>query len=95
MVLACKYVDDVIVGAPYQISSDLIKSLNIKTVVNANTKEDEILEVYRHIDPSKIPKEMGIFNEIEIDTDITVEVIAQRVVENREKYRAKYEKKIA
>lgn len=29
MVLACRYVDDVVVGAPYQITKDLIKSLNI------------------------------------------------------------------
>lgn len=33
MLLACKYVDDVVIGAPYEISSDLIKSLNIKSVV--------------------------------------------------------------
>lgn len=44
MVLACKYVDDVVIGAPYQISADLIKSLNIKKVVHAKTKEDDILE---------------------------------------------------
>jgi len=38
---------------------------------------------------------MGIYEEFDIDTDVTVETIAQRVVDNREKYRAKYEKKIA
>jgi len=38
---------------------------------------------------------MGIYEEFNIETDVTVETIAQRVVENREKYRAKYEKKIA
>ena len=36
---------------------------------------------------------MGIYEEFEIEVDMTVESIAQRVVENREKYRAKYEKK--
>lgn len=29
MVLSCKYVDDVIIGAPYKIKEDLVKSLNI------------------------------------------------------------------
>jgi len=38
---------------------------------------------------------MGIYEEFDIETDVTVETIAQRVVDNREKYRAKYEKKIA
>ena len=34
MVLACKYVDDVVIGAPYEISHDFIKSLGIQKVVN-------------------------------------------------------------
>lgn len=34
MVLACKYVDDVVIGAPYEITPDFIKSLNIKKVAN-------------------------------------------------------------
>lgn len=29
MVLACRYVDDVVIGAPLSVSEDLIKSLNI------------------------------------------------------------------
>jgi ethanolamine-phosphate cytidylyltransferase len=29
MLLACRYVDDVIIGAPYHLSGDLIKTLNI------------------------------------------------------------------
>jgi ethanolamine-phosphate cytidylyltransferase len=29
MVLACKYVDDIVIEAPYIITEDLIKSLNI------------------------------------------------------------------
>ena len=52
MLLANRYVDDVIIGAPYQISKDLIKSLNIKKVVHAKSKEDEILEDKRYIDPN-------------------------------------------
>lgn len=40
MVLACKYADDVIIGAPYQISKDMIKSLNVSKVVQAKTTED-------------------------------------------------------
>jgi hypothetical protein len=36
---------------------------------------------------------MGIFEEFEVETDMTVEKIAERVVENREKYKAKFDKK--
>ncbi len=51
MTLACKYVDDVVIGAPYEISTDLIKSLNISLVVSPNTKEDSVKEEFNDIDP--------------------------------------------
>ena len=90
MVLANKYVDDVVIGAPYQISKDLIKSLNIAKVVLARTKEDEILEDLRIIDPNQVAKEMGIYEEFDVECDMTVESIAERVFKNRERYMAKY-----
>ena len=41
MTLACKHVDDVVMGAPYVITEDLIKSLNIKKVIKiTKTNED-------------------------------------------------------
>lgn len=93
MVLACKYVDDVVIGAPYEISVDLIKSLNIQKIVQAKSSEDEVLEEYSAVDPNRIAKERGIFEEFEIENTITVESIAERVVQNREKYKTKFEKK--
>lgn len=38
---------------------------------------------------------MGIYEEFDVDCDVTLETIGQRVVDNREKYRAKFEKKKA
>jgi ethanolamine-phosphate cytidylyltransferase len=43
MVLVSWYTDDIIIGATYLITSDLIKSLNIELVVDAIAK-DEALE---------------------------------------------------
>ncbi len=34
MTLSCKYVDDVVVGAPFIITKDLVKSLNVNKIVN-------------------------------------------------------------
>ena len=42
MALAMKYVDDVVIGAPYIVTDDLIKSLNIKTVVHVQSREDQV-----------------------------------------------------
>jgi glycerol-3-phosphate cytidylyltransferase-like family protein len=51
MCLACKHVDDIVIGAPYIITKDLIKSLNIKKVIKVvDTAEDPILAKFKHID---------------------------------------------
>jgi len=63
MLLANRYVDDVVIGAPYEISKDFLKSLNISKVVKPISKEDEVLEEKKNIDPFKVVKEMGIYEE--------------------------------
>lgn len=51
MCLACKHVDDVIIGAPFVITKDLIKSLNIKKVIKiTDTEEDIVLKKHQHVD---------------------------------------------
>lgn len=62
--LAIKYVDDVVIGAPYIITEDLIRSLNIKKVVNVLSAEDQVMECHRNIDPYSVPKEQGIYVEL-------------------------------
>ena len=59
-------------------------------MVLARTKEDEILEDLRIIDPNQVAKEMGIYEEFDVECDMTVESIAERVFKNRERYMAKY-----
>lgn len=43
MALSIKAVDDVVVGAPYIITSDLIASLGIHEVVHVESREDQVL----------------------------------------------------
>jgi len=62
MTLACKYVDDVVIGAPYILTKDLIKSLNISKVVKIiDTEEDCVLEKFSEIDPFEVAKKLGIY----------------------------------
>lgn len=52
MSLACKHVDDVVIGAPYILTDDLLKSLNISMVIHiTDTNEDTVLEQHSLIDP--------------------------------------------
>ena len=47
MLLSQKHVDDVVIGAPFVITEDLLKSLNINKVVQIiGTQEDTVLKEY-------------------------------------------------
>jgi len=93
--LAMKYVDDVIIGAPWKISSDLIKSLNINLVVQGTELkyDDKEKNIDDNEDPYSVPKQMGIYQEIVSESELTNEVLIKRLIERRERYLKKYENK--
>ena len=99
MTLACKHVDDVVIGAPYILTKDLIQSLNISVVVHVtDTDEDVVKDDYLGIDQFKMAKDLGIYEEISIKDpfyDITTESIAHRVYKNQEALTKKFQKKQA
>ena len=48
MTLSCKHVDDIVIGAPFIITKDLINSLNIDIVVKIqDTLEDTVKNIYK------------------------------------------------
>ena len=80
MALAIEYVDDVVIGAPYIVTDDLIKSLDIKKVVNVQSREDQAKPEYQGIDPYEVPKAQNIYVELpHVSNDLTLEDIAMRV----------------
>ena len=96
MALSCRYVDDVVIEAPFIITEDLIKSLDISEVVHVVTDEDTVSEEHAKIDPFEVPKKMGIYVELEKnENDVTVEKIAARVLANKEALQLKFAKKSA
>ena len=95
MALAIKYVDDVVIGAPYVITEDFLLSLGIKKVVHVLTDEDKVKPEHQHIDPYAIPKEQKIYVELpKIENDITLQQIAKRVENNRVAFEKKVAKKL-
>ena len=86
--LALKYVDDVIIGAPWLVNEDLISSLNIAVVAEgtmkkANSYDPAIASDDLSADPYAIAKEKGIYVELESEHDLDAEKIVARIVENR------------
>lgn len=94
MILACKYVDDVVIEAPFIITEDLIKSLGIHKVVNILSDEDSVRSEYKSIDPFAVAKAQDIYTELPKNSDeLTVEKIAMRVAKNKEALTLKFERK--
>ncbi|OMJ77007.1 hypothetical protein SteCoe_23486 [Stentor coeruleus] len=83
--LAMKYVDDVIMGAPWEITEDMIRTLNISLVVQGSYHKDVIDEVAGN-DPYSVPKKLGIYQEIQSNTTLNAEEIVKRIVEHRMLY---------
>lgn len=93
MVLSCKHVDDVVIGAPFEITQDLVNSLNIHKVVTiSNTQEDAVLPRFSFSQQFDIPKQKEMLTTLEVKDqfyDITAEKIAARVKANKELYELK------
>ncbi len=103
--LALRYVDDVVIGAPWILTEDIIKSLKIDLVVQGtqpkyDLEEDfngendlKVLNVQQQDDPYAVPKKLGIYQEIISEFDLNNDVLVERLIERRENYIKKYQKK--
>ncbi|KAJ3070489.1 Ethanolamine-phosphate cytidylyltransferase [Podochytrium sp. JEL0797] len=91
-VLQCRYVDDVIIGAPRVISEEVLrKAANVDVVCHPLGVEYKM----EGGDPYKIPKELGIFEEIEAPlSTMTTQTVMERVLVDRELYLARQAKKL-
>ncbi|XP_012474161.1 ethanolamine-phosphate cytidylyltransferase [Gossypium raimondii] len=84
-VLACRYVDEVIIGAPWEVTKDMITTFNISIVVHGTVAESNSL-LPGETDPYAFPKSMGIFRLLESPKSLTTSSVSQRIVANHEAY---------
>ncbi|EER06905.1 Ethanolamine-phosphate cytidylyltransferase, putative, partial [Perkinsus marinus ATCC 50983] len=81
-VSACKHVDEVIIGAPVEISEDLIRTMNISIVAQGSissfsTQYEILVRLF------VVPKRLGILREVESDyPHLTGATIATRIIKN-------------
>ncbi|CAH1155442.1 unnamed protein product [Phaedon cochleariae] len=89
-VLACKYVSEVVIGAPYSVTEDLMEHFKVDVVVHGDTPvmADEDGE-----DPFRCPKELKKFLTVSSGNDMTTEKIVERIIRNRLEFEARNIKK--
>ena len=84
-ILACKYVDDVIIGAPFKITERLIHDLNVSVVVESlDVIQGNILSQALELKPYEVPRNLGLMVDVEIHSTMTLKEIAKRVADNRD-----------
>jgi len=92
-VLGCRYVDDVLIDAPYEITRDMISHLNIGEVVRGVTRSDlgnvdETDARYRYA------REAGIFTLIDSRSTFSIASIVRRIQKNHEAFQARFVRKM-
>ncbi|KAG8446394.1 hypothetical protein GDO86_014014 [Hymenochirus boettgeri] len=91
-VLACRYVAEVVIGAPYSVSADLLDHFKVDLVCHGKT---DVLPDRDGADPYAEPKQRGIFQMVDSGNNLTTDDIVKRIIKNRLEYEARNQKKEA
>jgi len=83
-VLSCRYVDEVVIGAPWVLTRDWIERWRLSLVVHGDERDQ--FHPAKEQDPYAVAKEMGIYQEVKSTPGLTTASIVQRVINNRIMY---------
>ncbi|XP_047006432.2 ethanolamine-phosphate cytidylyltransferase [Ictalurus punctatus] len=91
-VLACRYVSEVVIGAPYTVSKDLLDHFKVDLVCHGKT---EVFPDRDGSDPYAVPRRKGILRIVDSGNTLTTDDIVQRIIKNRLLFEARNQKKEA
>lgn len=97
-VLACRYADEVIIGAPWAITKDMISTMGISLVVEGsvcdlNNADDQERARAALEDAVKVPRELGMLRVFDSPSKMTAKTIIDRIVEQRAAFEKRFESK--
>lgn len=91
-VLSCRYVDEVVMGVPFKVTEDVLRSLAVDVVVAGKMLEPGTDELG---DPYAVPRARGILREVESGCDLTTDGVISRVMAARQAFLDRQAKKVA
>ena len=105
--LSCKFVDEVIIGAPWEVTEDRIKPMNIRVVVKGSMSDSQNAAGHEHLgwpfhgDATRshherayaVPASLGILRTFASPTPLTALDIIDRIILSRAAFQQRYEKK--
>ncbi|XP_026762518.1 ethanolamine-phosphate cytidylyltransferase isoform X1 [Galleria mellonella] len=89
-VLACKYVHEVVIGAPYSVTADLMDHFRVKVVCHGLTPT--VLDADGS-DPYTVPKQRGCFKVLNSGNTMTTDDIVQRIIRHRLEFEVRNSRK--
>ncbi|RUS85579.1 hypothetical protein EGW08_006662 [Elysia chlorotica] len=89
-VLACRYVSEVVIGAPYSVTAELMEHFKVDVVCHGMTP---VMRDVDGSDPYAEPKRTGKFKAIDSKNDLTTQIILERIIKHRLEYEARNKKK--
>jgi len=92
--LSCRYVDEVVIGAPLAITKEFIDSLHINTVVCGSVAHS-YTESHDHEkdDFYEVPKQLGILKVVPSPSKLTTPEVIKRILENHLLFEERNKKK--
>jgi len=80
-VLAFKPVSEVVIGAPYSVTQELIDRFRIDVVVQGSHIEHH--STIDHVDCYELAKDLGIYRTVDSGNDMTTEKIIERIIDHK------------
>lgn len=92
-VLGCQFVDDVLVDAPYEVTSELVASFGVDEVLHGTVSDGKANKGKRLTTRYKYPIEAGIFTIVESPSNFKVDNILKKIQVDRVTFETKFERK--
>lgn len=75
-----QYVNEVVIGAPYEVTKDLMEHFDVSIVCHGQTP---IMPCEDGLDPYAEPKRQNKFKLLDSGNDMTTEKIVERIIRHR------------
>lgn len=82
-VLACKYVHEVVMDAPYSITEEMLDHFKVDVVCHGKTNIEPDEEGR---DPYEVAKELGKYLEVDSGNKLTTQMVVERIIKQRHQY---------
>lgn len=89
-VLACRYVSEVVIGAPYSVTPDLMDHFKVDVVCHGMTP---VMPDIDGADPYAEPKRRDKFINVDSKNNLTTQMIIERIIKHRLEYEERNRKK--